>query len=283
MSDHATTFPRRQAGLAVILVLIVSGLAACAHIGGARIARIGDRRVEYALAGQGTPAVVLENGLGARLDWWAKVFPEVARETRVYAYNRAGTGDSDVASTPRDGNHIVEELRQNLRASGIAPPYVLVGHSLGGLYMQLYARRHPDEVAGLVLVDSTHPLQMQGAGGRDNWPAWANVAFDAITSDAAKQELVALPATGAELLALPPLRGKPVIVLSAQKPMAETSTLARDANAKRIDILRLNPGASRVWVDSGHDIPLEQPQAVVAAIHEVLAQARRQMATHGAR
>lgn len=237
--------------------------------------------MEYVTAGHGVPAVVFENGLGGRLEWWAKVFPEIARETRVFAYNRPGAGGSAAVPSPRDGDHIVEELRQNLRETGIAPPYVLVGHSLGGLYMQFYARRYPGEVAGLVLVDSTHPEQMKGAGARENWPAWVKVAFSAATPDVAERELAAIPATGAAMLALPSLGGKPVIVLSASGPMNETSALARDANAKRVDIARLHPGARQVWVDSGHGIPLEKPEAVIAAIREVLAAARMRQAARG--
>lgn len=233
-----------------------------------------NRRVEYVIAGHGGPAVILENGLGGRLEWWAKIVPAISRETQVFAYNRPGTGASDAVSTPRDGEHIVEELRQTLRQAGIAPPYVLVGHSLGGLYMQLYARRYPGEVSGLVLVDSTHPQQLDGAGGRENWPVWANIAFNTLTSTVAKQELAALPVTGRAVLALPPMTGKPVVVLSAKKPMKVRSALARDANAKRVDIVRLNPGAKQVWVDSGHAIPLERPDAVIAAIHDVLSTAK---------
>ena len=74
-------------------------------------------------------------------------------------------GRSDPADSPRDGGHVVDELRALLSAQDLKPPYVLVGHSLGGLYMQLYARRYPDEVSALVLVDSTHPNQFKGAGG----------------------------------------------------------------------------------------------------------------------
>lgn len=272
--------PRIWGGAGVLLAMSLT-LGACATIEGVTTSVIAERRVEYVVAGHGTPAVVFENGLGGRLEWWAKVLPEVAKETQVFAYNRPGIGASDNVSTPRDGDHIVEELRRNLRETRIAPPYVLVGHSLGGLYMQLYARRYPKEVAGLVLVDSTHPEQMKGAGARENWPAWANVAFKAALADAAQEELAAIPATGAAMLALPPFDGKPVIVLSASGPMNETSELARDANAKRVDIARLHPGARQVWVDSGHGIPLERPEAVVAAIHEVLSIARMKRAGPG--
>lgn len=252
---------------AFCLFLALSG---CASISGVTTSSLDGRKVEHFVAGHGTPAVVFENGLGGQLQWWAKVLPAIAQETTVFAYNRAGTGTSTEVSTPRDGEAIVEELRRNLRDIGIAPPYVLVGHSLGGLYMQFYARRYPQEVAGLVLVDSTHPEQLKGAGAKENWPTWIKLMFDVSLSSAASKELEALPATGAAMLALPPLTGRPVVILSAQKPMSETSELARDTNAKRSDIARLHPGAKQVWVNSGHAIPLEKPDTVIAAIHEVL-------------
>lgn len=255
--------------LTVVFCLLLA-LSGCASISGVTTSSLDGRKVEHVVAGVGTPVVVFENGLGGRLQWWAEVLPAIARETTVFAYNRAGTGSSTEASTPRDGDAITEELRRNLRDIGMALPYVLVGHSLGGLYMQLYARRYPQEVAGLVLVDSTHPEQLNGAGAKDNWPTWIKLMFDFSLSSAASRELEALPATGAAMLALPPFTGKPAVVLSAQKPMNETSALARDANAKRSDIVRLHPGAKQVWVDSGHAIPLEKPDAVIAAIREVL-------------
>lgn len=261
-------------GGAAALFAISMTLGACATMQGVTTSVVADRPVEYIKVGQGAPAVVFENGLGGRLEWWAKILPEVAKETQVFAYNRPGVGASGKSTTPRDGDHVVEELRQTLRASRVAPPYVLVGHSLGGLYVQLYARRYPNEVAGLVLVDSTHPEQLKGAGAPENWSALTKAAFNAVTSEVAEKELDEIPATGAAMLALPPFTGKPVIVLSAKKPMKQTSPLARDSNAKRVDIVRLNPGAKQVWVDSGHAIPLEKPQAVLAAIREVLASVR---------
>ena len=99
------------------------------------------------------PAVVFENGLTAHKEEWNKAFPEVARTNTVFAYNRPGIGESPATARPRDGATIVEDLRALLASRNIQPPYVLVGHSAGGLYMQLYARRYPAEVAGLVLVE----------------------------------------------------------------------------------------------------------------------------------
>ena len=261
------------------LLLSCAALAAgCASLPGARTERLGGQQVEYALAGQGTPVVVFENGLGGRLDWWAKVLPEVAWDATAFAYNRPGMGDSAPPATPRDGDHVVEELRAVLSDLGLRPPYVLVGHSLGGLYMQLYARRHPDEVAALVLVDSTHPAQLQGAGAREHWPLWVRAVIGVTTNAAAKAELDALDATGQAVLALPPPAGLPVYVLSAERPLRETSALAGDANAKRRDLVRLYPGARQIWVDSGHVIPLEKPEAVIEAIREAV-QANRSVAS----
>jgi len=87
-----------------------------------------------------------------------------------------------------------------------------------------------------------------------------------------------LPQTGKQVLDLPTLSGKPVFVLSASKPLEEKSAVADDANAKRKDIASLYPGSKQVWVDSGHTIPLEKPEAIVAAIREALRLSRQNQA-----
>lgn len=266
---------RNTGRIAVTFLAAIFAVSGCASMDGVTTSVLAERKVEHVVAGKGMPTVVFENGLGGRLDWWSKVLPDVATETTVFAYNRPGIGASSPATTPRNGVTVVEELRATLRAKGIAPPYVLVGHSIGGLYVQLYARRHPNEAAGLVLVDSTHPEQLSGAGAREKWPGWVKLVVDLASPEVAQEELEALPATGAALLALPPFTGRPVTVLSASTPMGETSELAHDSNAKRIDILRLNPGARQLWVDSGHAIPLEKPEAVVTAVREILSTLRR--------
>lgn len=261
----------RATALAAGLTLALF-MGGCSTLAGDATDTAGGHKVESVVAGQGLPVVVFENGLGATLDWWAKVWPEAARESTVLAYNRAGYGQSEAATQPRDGTHIVEELRALLRARKLAPPYVLVGHSLGGLYMQLYARQYPREVAALVLVDATHPEQLKGAGDPQTWPSWLKLSFGLLSSDTAKQELAALDATGQAVLRLPVDPAVPVWVLSALRPMAQSSALADDANRKRAALATLYPGARQVWVDSSHGIPLEQPDAVVAAIREAVRQ-----------
>lgn len=238
-----------------------------------------ERQVQLVLTRHSAaPTVVFENGLGGTVHHWAKVQPAIASEYTTFIYNRPGYGSSASSSTPRDGEHVVDELREVLRSQELAPPYVLVGHSLGGLYLQWYARRYPEEVAGLVLVDSTHPEQMRGAGDPANWPWWLKLVMQCLTNDAAKAELDAVNRTGQEVLAMPPPRGMPIILLSAQKPMRIKSTLADDANRKREELLDLYPSAKRIWVDSGHGIPWENPQAVIDAIQEVIAESRTAVA-----
>ncbi|BBL73787.1 alpha/beta fold hydrolase [Methylomagnum ishizawai] len=260
-------------GLGLVLGFM-AGLSGCASLSGVVAERVGDRRVEYALVRHGAPAVVFENGLGGGLDWWAKVFPEAAQVTTAFAYNRPGTGRSDPVSTPRDGAHVVDELRALLRDLGVGPPYILVGHSLGGLYMQYFARRYPGEAAALVLVDSTHPDQLKGQGAPEHWPRWFRWLFDLGASASTQAELAAIDPTGEAVLALPAPSGLPVRVLSATGPKDADTALARDVLEKRKDIVRLFPGAEQVWVDSGHGIPLEKPGAVVATIRQALARAK---------
>ncbi len=142
-----------------ITVLLVALLTSCASLPNSTTEKINNRHSEFALTQHNTVPVVFENGLGGRMEWWKKVMPEISKDTTTFAYNRPGYGNSDPVSTPRDGLHVIDELRMLLRSKGLNPPYILVGHSLGGLYMQLFSRRYPDEVRALILVDSTHPKQ----------------------------------------------------------------------------------------------------------------------------
>jgi pimeloyl-ACP methyl ester carboxylesterase len=111
--------------------------------------------------GDGTPTVVFENGLGVALEGWSLIQPEVARFTRTVAYDRAGMGRSRRTRRPVDAVTVARDLHDALGAAGEKGPYVLAGHSLGGVLIRLFAYLYPDEVAGLVFVDSSHPEQNQ--------------------------------------------------------------------------------------------------------------------------
>ncbi|MDD5124328.1 alpha/beta hydrolase [Methylovulum sp.] len=254
-------------GITVLMVALLSG---CASLPNSTTEKINNRHIEFALTQHNTIPIVFENGLGGRIEWWKEVLPEISKDTTTFVYNRPGYGNSDPVSTPRDGSHVVDELRSLLRSKGLNPPYILVGHSLGGLYMQFFARRYPDEVSALILVDSTHPKQLDGEGAIEKQSFWVRGLIGALVTGTAKEELNLLPQTGEQLLSLPTLLNKPVFVLSASEPMEEKSKLADDANEKRKDIARLYPGSKQIWVDSGHGIPLEKPESVISAIREVL-------------
>ena len=113
------------------------------------------RRLNVYCSGHGSPAVIFESGLGDSTRAWALVQPRVATLTRACSYDRAGFGFSDPSPKPSTGANAVADLRRLLSALQVKPPYVLVGHSLGGMYVKLYAETHLAEVAGLVLVDAT--------------------------------------------------------------------------------------------------------------------------------
>lgn len=113
----------------------------------------GGRSLHLVCEGEGSPTVLMESGFGATADAWFKVQPELAHDTRVCSYDRAGYGASDPAPPPRDGAAIARDLDQALRAARISGPFVLVGHSAGALYVQIFARLRPGDVKGMVLVD----------------------------------------------------------------------------------------------------------------------------------
>src|SRR5215216_489575 len=124
---------------------------------------VGGHRLHLRCTGSGTPTVVLEPGAGemsSNLGWIA---PAVARDTRVCVYDRAGRGWSEPASTAQDGAQIATDLHTLLQRGHVPGPYVLAGHSFGGLYVLTFAARYPDEVAGMVLVDSTAPASASAA------------------------------------------------------------------------------------------------------------------------
>jgi pimeloyl-ACP methyl ester carboxylesterase len=129
-----------------------------------QLIKVGQRELAFACSGLGSPTVVLETGLGAESTDWASVQRSVASFARVFRYDRAGRGASDPTAAGRDAHAIVDELRGLIRIADISGPYVLVGQSLGGLLMRVFADRYRADVVGLVLVDSMHEDQFDVFG-----------------------------------------------------------------------------------------------------------------------
>lgn len=126
-----------------------------------RLVDVGSARLHLDCRGSGSPTVVLEAGAMGFAATWGWVQPEVARTTRVCAYDRAGMGWSSASSAPRSATTVARELRAALDAAGERGPYVLVGHSLGSVFAEVFAATYPAEVAGLVLVDPAHHDQTE--------------------------------------------------------------------------------------------------------------------------
>src|SRR5215212_7811162 len=122
-----------------------------------RMVDVGGRRLHIACSGEGSPTVVFESGLANMSADWGNVLPQVAATTRACAYDRGGIAWSDDGPLPRDPRQIATELHMLLEKAGVDGPYVLAGQSFGGLYARMFADRYPDEVAGMVLVDASHP------------------------------------------------------------------------------------------------------------------------------
>ena len=147
------------------------------YVGGRRDARrfpppgrrvdVDGHRLHLIGSGQGSPTVVFESALGATCLTWALVQSEVAKFTTTVSYDRAGCGWSDQGPMPRSAEQILEELRLLLRRGSLEPPYLLVGHSYGGLTVRLFCHRYPDEVAGALLLDPADPDQWLKLKGED--------------------------------------------------------------------------------------------------------------------
>lgn len=126
-----------------------------------RLVDIGGRRLHINCQGEGDPTVILDSGVGGFSLEWIPVQRLLSARVKICAYDRAGYAWSEPGPPPRITSQIVEDLHTLLHNSGLAPPYVLAGHSFGGYNVMYFAKRYPEETAGLVLVDSSHPEQTE--------------------------------------------------------------------------------------------------------------------------
>ena len=130
---------------------------------------IGGRRMHLLAVGEGAPAVVIIPALGANVLEWVRVLRGAVCETTVCAYDRAGLGWSDPSHGPVTIDAMADDLRVLLKAAGIAPPYVIAGHSMGGVVARRFQSRYPEDVAGMLLIDSSHEDQARRLDGHDRW------------------------------------------------------------------------------------------------------------------
>jgi pimeloyl-ACP methyl ester carboxylesterase len=133
---------------------------------------VGGHRLYLYCTGSGSPTVVLQSGAGESSAYWGWIAPALVRDTRVCVYDRAGRGFSEPAPSPQDGIGAATDLHTLLDRAHVAGPYVLVGHSSGGPYVQIFATRYPDQVAGMVLLDGQPPNVLTKLPG---FPAFLNM------------------------------------------------------------------------------------------------------------
>jgi pimeloyl-ACP methyl ester carboxylesterase len=261
-----------------------------------RSIQIRGRRVRYACEGEGTPVVVIDQGQGLSIErgfeqhpalGWTRIFQEIQESTRIIMHDRAGLGASDPAPGPRASAAMVEDLRAVLTAARARPPYVLVGHSVGGFNVRLFAARYPEEVAGVVLVDSSHPDQVPKIAGL--LPAETPGESSSLralrrTPDAAlSSEAIDFRACAEEVRGIGSIGFKPLVVIS-QSPQALGPPGIPLATWERIrvawaglqdDLLGLSLLSRHVVAThAGHHVQAEEPDLVVDAILSVVREAR---------
>jgi pimeloyl-ACP methyl ester carboxylesterase len=301
------------ASLAIILGLMLVGYIyepiaetadAKAYPPPGQLVDVGGYRLHINCTGQGSPTVVIESGWGDMSASWGWVQPEVAKTTRICTYDRAGMGWSGVSPEPRTAREYAKELHTMLEKANEPGPYVLVGHSMGGYTVRVYAHDYPEEVVGLVLVDpqnlsvsnvaTPRPAPKPGGfslpalmariglarllagplGSIQNLPEGDKQAYTAysVTSrgvQTLRDELIGMSEGGAQARAVTTLGALPLIVLSRGKDMDAESA------ASQARYLQLSTDSQQLIADqSGHRIMIEQPEAAVAAIMKMVHQIR---------
>ncbi len=276
-----------------------------------KLVDIGGYKMHINCTGQGTPTVILDSGLGDSYISWHKVQPQIAQFVRVCSYDRAGLGYSDSSPRPRTSKDSTEELHTLLHNAGISAPSVLVGHSMGGFDVRLYASLFRSEVAGMVLVDSSHPEQQRrfppalndmdatwlreqefleftmpfgiprllGFCGNDAEVRAAECNFHSTREAVA--ELKAISESAAQTAATGPLDDLPLAVLShdPDKPQPDLpDDLVKPVNdawqQMQEELSHLSTRGTRlVAKNSGHYIQLDRPDLVIEAVRGVVEQA----------
>lgn len=243
---------------------------------------VGGRQMYLSCVGEGSPAVVLESGMGDPAAPWLGVESAVAGFTRVCSFDRPNTAGSasDPAPKPRDLTDAVDDLRTLLEVAEVPGPYVLVGHSFGGLIVRMFAGEYPEDVGGIVLVDSSHEEQvarLEAMVTPEQWQEFITLqeqftgAFEFDLDASLDQMRLARQETP-----LPPM---PLVVITAGMQVAPgmlppgwpVEVLEQVHGELQVDLASLVPGGRQVVAErSGHYIHQTEPDLVIAAIRDVV-------------
>lgn len=273
---------------------------------------IGGYKLHINCRGQGSPVVILDSGLGDSFIVWQKVQPQIAEFTRVCSYDRAGLGYSDSSPHPRTSQVMAQELHTLLHNAGISGPFVLVGHSAGGFNVRVFSSLYRNEMAGMVLVDASHPEQQKRLPPALNdldatWVREAEFlefttpfglprllgfcggdpavrATDCTFSSAREvvAELKAISQSAAQTAATGSLGEMPLIVLShdPDQPLPDLpADLVKPTNEAwekmQEELAHLSTkGSQTIAKNSSHYIQLDRPDLVIDAIRNVVNQVR---------
>jgi pimeloyl-ACP methyl ester carboxylesterase len=304
---HSTHFSQSLRLTIVLGIVIASALAAeTSPVSGdfAGLVRIaGGRGLYLQCSGTGSPTVLLEAGLRVRSDYWShntatptqeSVFPGIARFTHVCAYDRPGTvigtavkdrSRSNPVAMPRSAISVVDDLHALVESAHLPRPLVLVGHSMGGLFIRIYAHKYPDDVSGLVLVDAL-PDGLQQHMTAAQYSLFVRLNTEIPKSlKSYKNFYETIPFGPAfevlrELQAAKPLKPMPLVVLSrglAEPIPAKTvppgfsAALEKAWRTQQDALVKIEPGAQQIIAaESDHYIMLRQPGLVIRAVRDVV-------------
>ncbi|MBI5918367.1 MAG: alpha/beta fold hydrolase [Nitrosomonadales bacterium] len=242
--------------------------------------------LEYVASGTSSPTLVLINGAGGPIEGWNRVFSELEKIGTVFAYNRLNVGCSSKPTEPQTGDLMVQTLRALLLEVGLPPPYVLIGHSLGGLIANLFARCHPSEVLAVVFLDATAPEDFAVfAAHEGRAPKLLRKTLDAIFGNDGFGEIVHVSRTSDLVSLAPSFPDIPVAVVTGGKPamswLMPASILSARAEHQR-RLASISPRAKQIIAErSGHFPQLSEPTVVVHTIRETLANAYHSRKTNG--
>ncbi len=260
--------------------------------GGDNLIDIGTHSLHMVRAGEGSPAVVVDVGLAGRSEEWASIQRRVAQSVEVVLYDRAGYGRSEPGPFPRDAGRVADELHALLEATSVPGPYLLVGHSLGGLHAQIFADRYPDDVAGMILLDppplgwirgeSYTGLLEMAEGMTAEWQAIADRGGDDADffRTIASEHREMLGASGEQAAAIESFGDLPLVVIAAGVPNPVFGDIAEEYQRYWIEQSRsLAAKSSRgefvLATDSNHMLHTEAEELVVESILRLVSDLQR--------
>jgi pimeloyl-ACP methyl ester carboxylesterase len=270
---------RKVSILGFLAMIGVSSLHALAQANREQKVDVGGYRVFTSQAGTGEPVVVFEAGLGEDSSTWDKVLPAVSQFSHTLVYDRAGLGKSDSSPNPKSVEQMVKELHSVLSAAHVSPPYILVGHSLGGAIVQLFAYLYPDEVAGLVLVDPEDGRlldRLKARLSKEEWEARERTLAQMMAgaSPAQNAEIEGSKSSGKALAAALPIPDVPVVLLTGtlKDPSFPGNPTEQDLKRElQEEFLKSVLHGDHVLVPtSRHYIQEDSPQLVINAIQKVV-------------